>query len=315
MDEKEHDYKDFSIFNPELNKYNFIYDTIFDDQDEKENYKHMAIFPSKNENASNKKDNNNDSNELVDDAFNQEIKNKEFDDNTNNNEKEVIKILNMAKFNKNEKTNTNTKRGRIKTSESSNEHTKEALDNKIRKIRIHAITFGIDLINDCIKKELKKIYRKEKIILRGICREITGDITICFNIIFFEATLEFIYSNPLNDKYSKFPKDSNIKAIKKLKEINNPIINKLLNMKFKDLFSLFVKSDKEYLSQEFGLKKAETFEDFISSLNGEKDYISDLRKIVKTGQFLNFFKHENARNSLTNDTKFANTNFSSLIKK
>ena len=313
MDEKEHDYKDFSIFNPELNNFTFNYDTIFDAQDEKENYKNMSIFSSKSEKVTNKKENNYDSIELDDDAFNQEIKNKEFDDNTNNNEKEVINHLNMAKLNKNEK--TNIKRGRIKTSESSNEHTKEALDNKIRKIRIHAITFGIDLINDCIKKELKKIYRKEKIILRGICREITGDITIYFNIHFFDATLDFIYSNPLNEKYSKFPKDSNIKAIKKLKEINNPIINKLLNMQFKDLFSLFVKSDKEYLSQEFGLKKAETFEDFIASLKGEKDYISDLRSMVKTGQFLNFFKHENARSSLKNDKKFAGTNFRSLFEK
>ncbi len=314
MDEKEHDYKDFSIFNPDLNNYTFNYDTIFDAQDEKENYKNMSIFSSKSEKGTNKKENNYDSIELDDDAFNQEIKNKEFDDNTNNNEKEVINHLNMAKLNKNEK--TNIKRGRIKTSESSNEHTKEALDNKIRKIRIHAITFGIDLINDCIKKELKKIYRKEKIILRGICREITGDITIHFNIRFFDATLEFIYSNPLNEKYSKFPKDSNEKAIQKLKEINNPIINKLLNMQFKDLFSLFVKSDKEYLSQEFGLKKAETFDDFIASLKNEsKEYISDLISMVNNGHFLNFFKHENARNSLTNDTKFANTNFSSLIKK
>jgi len=78
----------------------------------------------------------------------------------------------------------------------------------------------------------------------------------------------------------------------------------------------FVKSDKEYLSQEFGLKKAETFDDFIASLKNEsKEYISDLISMVNNGHFLNFFKHENARSSLKNDKKFAGTNFRSLFEK
>ena len=110
-------------------------------------------------------------------------------------------INSEKKIDINNRTTTNTKRGRNKTSDSNNSHSKNANDNKIRKIRIHAITFGIDLLNDCIRKELKKIYRKKNLILRSISREITGDITIKFNNTFFDSTLEFIYSNPLNEKY------------------------------------------------------------------------------------------------------------------
>ena len=71
-------------------------------------------------------------------------------------------INSEKKIDINNRTTTNTKRGRNKTSDSINSHSKNATDNKIRKIRIHAITFGIDLLNDCIRKELKKIYRKKK---------------------------------------------------------------------------------------------------------------------------------------------------------
>ena len=61
-------------------------------------------------------------------------------------------------------------------------------------------------------------------------------------------------------------------------------------MKFRDLFTLFVNSDKNYLQKEFGIKKAETFEDFISDLqkkNEHEEYISDLKKIA--ANFLSFF--------------------------
>ena len=307
----ENDDQIFSMFYDKRNKYNFLSEEQIEKEDE---YRNESNCPSKEKLIMNEKEIKNVPIQL-DEEFNKESNNnKEFDENNNNNEKEEINNMNMVNFNKNEKTTTNTKRGRIKLSESTSEHTKDSRDNKIRKIRIHAITFGIDLINNCIKKELKKQYRKEKIILRGISREITADITITFNNVFFESPLEIIYSNPLNKKYSNFPPDSNIKAIKKLKEINNPIINQLLSMKFKDLFSLFVKSDRDYLKNEFGFKKGETFEDFINSLENEnEEYISSLREMVK-GNFLNFFKKENARTSKNKKEKFSETNFREVIE-
>ena len=81
-------------------------------------------------------------------------------------------------------------------------------------------------------------------------------------------------------------------------------------MKFRDLFTLFVNSDKNYLQKEFGIKKAETFDDFISDLqkkNENEEYISDLKKIA--ANFFDYFKLKNARNSFKKDNKFKDTNF------
>ena len=79
----------------------------------------------------------------------------------------------------------------LKKEENKNIHSKKSKDNIIRKLRIHAIRFGLDLINDCIKKELKRQSHK----LRMINRNITSNITIEMNKYFFNSTLEEIYQN------------------------------------------------------------------------------------------------------------------------
>ena len=180
---------------------------------------------------------------------------------------------------------SNIKRGRKRDSNSSNPvHTKNTIDNKIRKIRIHGITFGMKLINDCITFQ----YPNSNLALKGISREITSDISIYFILDFFEYTLEQIYSNPLNSKYKRQDPNSNIKVIEELKKKNNHVINKLLNMKFKELFNLFVESDKDKLKKEYGLKEAKTFKDLIDKLKHEnKDYIEDLKDVAK--KFFNYF--------------------------
>ena len=110
---------------------------------------------------------------------------------------------------------SNIKRGRKRDSNSSNPvHTKNTIDNKIRKIRIHGITFGMKLINDCITFQ----YPNSNLALKGISREITSDINIYFILDFFEYTLEQIYSNPLNSKYKRQDPNSNIKVIEELKK-------------------------------------------------------------------------------------------------
>ena len=75
---------------------------------------------------------------------------------------------------------SNTKRGRKRESNSLNPiHTKNNIDNIRRKVRIHAITFGMKLINDCIKSQ----YPNSNLVLKGISREITSDISIYFTLI------------------------------------------------------------------------------------------------------------------------------------
>ena len=188
---------------------------------------------------------------------------------------------------------SNIKRGRKRDSNSSNPvHTKNTIDNKIRKIRIHGITFGMKLINDCITFQ----YPNSNLALKGISREITSDINIYFILDFFEYTLEQIYSNPLNSKYKRQDPNSNIKVIEELKKKNNHVINKLLNMKFKELFNLYVESDKDKLKIEYGLKEAKTFEDLIDKLkNEDENYKKDLKYVANN--FLNFFKEKKARYS------------------
>ena len=206
---------------------------------------------------------------------------------------------------------SNTKRGRKRESNSLNPiHTKNNIDNIIRKVRIHAITFGMKLINDCIKYK----YPNSNLVLKGISREITSDISIYFILDFFEYTLEQIYSNPLNTKYKKHDPDYNIKVIEELKKKNNPVINQLLNMKFKELFDLFVESDKDKLKKEYGLNEAKTFEDLINKLHNEdEDYIKELRKVANN--YLDYFKEKKARFSVKRQNKLLNTNFSNCRKK
>ena len=206
---------------------------------------------------------------------------------------------------------SNTKRGRKRESNSSNPiHTKNNIDNIIRKVRIHAITFGMKLINDCIKYK----YPNSNLVLKGISREITSDISIYFILDFFEYTLEQIYSNPLNTKYKKHDPDYNIKVIEELKKQNNPVINQLLNMKFKELFDLFVESDKDKLKKEYGLNEAKTFEDLINKLHNEdEEYIKSVRKVANN--YLENFKEKKARFSEKRQNKLVNTNFSNCRKK
>ena len=206
---------------------------------------------------------------------------------------------------------SNSKRGRKRESGSLNPvHTKNNIDNKIRKIRIHGITFGMKLINDCIKFQ----YPNSNLALKRISREITSDISIYFILDFFEYTLEQIYSNPLNSKYKRQDPNSNIKIIKELKKKKNPIINKLLNMKFKELFNLFVESDKDKLKIEYGLKEAKTFEDLIDKLkNEDENYKKDLKYVANN--FLDYFEEKKARFSEKRQNKLVNTNFSNCRKK
>ncbi len=52
-------------------------------------------------------------------------------------------------------------------------------------------------------------------------------------------------------------------------------------MKFKELFNLFVESDKDKLKIEYGLKEAKTFEDLIDKLkNEDENYKKDLKYVA-----------------------------------
>ena len=143
-------------------------------------------------------------------------------------------------------TSQSIRRGRKRNNYSSNLiHTKDNIDNKIRKIRIHAIKFGMELINDCIKH----FYPNWNKFLKGITKEITSDINIYFIIDFFQFTLEKIYSNELNTRYKNHDSNSNIETIELLKKKNNPVINSLLNMTLMNCLIYLLKVIKKNLKK------------------------------------------------------------------
>ena len=170
-----------------------------------------------------------------------------FDDENNVNKKN--KISNNIIVFKVEKKNV----GRKKKEKTIEEHTKinvhsfNSQDNMVRKIRIYSIKFALNLINDCMVLEFGKIKRRK---IRGICKEITSDITINFNIYFFEKNLGEIFSNPLNEKYKLKDKYKNIKEISKIRKLREKsnkalLINELLDLKFNVIYDMFVYGNKE----------------------------------------------------------------------
>ena len=179
-------------------------------------------------------------------------------------------------------------------------HSKKSKDNIIRKLRIHAIRFGLDLINDCIKYELKRQSHK----LRMINRNITSNITIEMNLDFINLTLEKIYQNSPN-KTHNCEDDKNKRQIMKLRERRNdaPRTNELLDMKFYELFNLFINGDKKELKSKYGLCKARTFDDFISTISNNEDevYIKELR--YNGEHFIEFFKNTKSRKKKEEEVK------------
>ena len=234
------------------------------------------------------------------------------EENIKENMKEIIPSLKAINHNKEETTTTNTRRGRTKMNNNNNKiHSKNSTDNKVRKIRIHAIKFGINLINDAIKTYLKKRH----LILRGICKTITADISIIFNNHFFNSTLTHIYSNPVNRKYKNCNKDENKKVIQTLLDNNHPVINEILNMKFIDFYNnIFIGASKEDLEKKYGLISAKNFQDFLDELENDSDEYKEDLKIVAY-DIKKYFIKDNARNNYKNKDKLVGTNFSDCIKK
>ena len=190
-------------------------------------------------------------------------------------------------------------------------HSKYQRDNLIRKIRIYLIKFAKNLLNDCIKKDFgtKSIQQ-----IKGIVQELTSDITISFNIEFFNSTLERIFSNPLNKKYKKMDEAHNINEIKKIKQKINKasLTNELLNKTLLEVYDWFIQKDNyEYYYDRYG-KGENTYnlKEFLNTLKNKEtdDYIKDLEK--EGMKLIESFDHKKARKvQKKRKIKFKGTNF------
>lgn len=218
---------------------------------------------------------------------NESYLNNNIEENENEKEKEIKKKLGRKRKNEID----------YEEEPSKNTHTKFSLNNQIRKIKIHILKFGIDLINDCIKKELEIQYHK----IRRISKQITSNISINENKKWFKLNMEDILKVDINGKYKNGNKDMNTKVINILrkKKVKTPITNEILDMTFVDLHNLFME-EKENLIKKYDLKniKAKNLNDFLNDLKekgADENYIQSLRKNAQN--FFNFFNLENARTS------------------
>ena len=193
------------------------------------------------------------------------------------------------------------KKNYIMNKEEKNLHTKNSKDNKIRKIKIHILLFITNLINDCIKYECKR----QTYIIRGVCKEISSDITINNNIELFKQTMEVILSNPINQKYKNVNPDENEKQINRLREKRDkcPKTNELLDKTFEEVYQLFIYGDKNQLKEQYGLNEAETLKDYLFKISNKENevYIKELRENAQ--KYKEFFNINNARKPRKNKKK------------
>ena len=146
--------------------------------------------------------------------------------------------------------------------ENINIHSKKSRDNIIRKIKVHSFKFAKNLINNCIKHE----FGKKRIKIRSIKGELISDITINFNIEFFNSTLERIFSNPLNQKYKNKDLNQNIIEIRKIRQSKEAkLTNELLDTTFNDIYDMFINYEKKENENKFIKygKKCNTLKEFL----------------------------------------------------
>ena len=172
-------------------------------------------------------------------------------------------------------------------------HSKNAKDNIIRKIKIHILLFIINLINDCIKKE----FNRQNYTIRGICKEITSDITINNNILLFEQKIGDILSNDINKKYKNVESDENRRQIEKIRKAKDKCAktNELLDLTFDEVYELFIHGDKGILKEKYGLNKADNLNDYLNKISYKesKDYVDEFYK--NAINYKTFFDSNRAR--------------------
>ena len=193
--------------------------------------------------------------------------------------------------------------------ENINIHSKKSKDNIIRKIKVHSFKFAKNLINNCIKHE----FGKKRIKIRSIKGELISDITINFNIEFFNSTLERIFSNPINQKYKNTDLNQNIIEITKIRQSKEAkLTNELLDSTFNDIYDMFINYEKEKNENKFfkHIKKSniKSLNEFLKDENPkDNEYINNLRYCAIN--IKQFFNQKKARNSFKKGNKFIGTNF------
>ena len=134
-----------------------------------------------------------------------------------------------------------------------------------KRLKNLTYNFGKNLINMCIEK---KKGNNEIILysIEGIKKALIDDTSKYFNESFFSSTLEKIFSNPSNKKNKKSNRKlNNNEKIKRVKKLNDPLLNELFDLKFIDLMNIYVYGNKNDIEQYFEIPNLMLFEDFLKS--------------------------------------------------
>ena len=200
------------------------------------------------------------------------------------------KIFTIHKVKRNEKYSIKS----IKKKQSCSKRT----DNILRKLKVYFFKFVINLCNDYIKF----IYKDSRLKFKNITSELISDVTVQLNLLLKDSSLKTVLYFPINDKFSKYEKDRNIKTIKSLLK-KYPKFNIFLQYKIYELFDFFVEeSKKDKLKKEFGIKNAIPLYDLV---NKEKKIVSEGKEytelLLSYGK--NYFNNFNKEKQRKRQTK------------
>ena len=220
-------------------------------------------------------------------------------------EKEHDKVLNEAKninddmqyfLSKDQNTTTEIKfetkiikqkRGRVRKSlrkEMSKSHDRNTIDNLLRKVQVHYLSFITTFLNNVLialnkSKKFQKLDYKYK---RNIKKTFVNSLKI--------KNIGEIISSEISDKYKKFDKNYNKALFEEYKK--DEILSELLKKQYLELFrKIYYKKKKKInmkelginLDQEINLSNAKTFEDLLKEKDNninDEEYKSNLKKCI-----------------------------------
>ena len=249
----------------------------------------------------NNDDNNQNSNKSNNDLLqNIEIiidKNEEFNDNNNTKEISNKNRKNSSKNKKSKKFNNSNNvigKKRFSPSKSKRKHDKYSSDNIIRKINCHFQNFIIFLVNEIIKQQNIKA---------GNCseyfRNINGEEKKKIRKNNVDEIKNYRISKILTfQNYSKFrDKTHNEKLFDKIKNKDNEILQKVLNMTYIDVFKNYFYSNEKNIiivegSKKFEIELSYPYDQFLLDIEakGDDKYENKIKKVIKKYLLKDLFK-------------------------
>ena len=179
------------------------------------------------------------------------------------------------------------KRGRVSKSlrkEMSKAHDRNTIDNLLRKVQVHYLTFITTFLNNVLialnkSKKFQKLDYKYK---RNIKKTFVNSLKI--------KNIGEIISSEISDKYKKFDKNYNKALLEEYKK--DEILSELFKKQYLVLFrKIYYKNKKKInmkelginLDQEINLSNAKTFEDLLKEKDNninDEEYKSNLKKCI-----------------------------------